>query len=248
MRAAQADGMTPTPFTRRRALITGGTAGIGALLAACTTDDTAPAAPATSASGAVGIPTGSDAKELLNRSGTCALTPQETEGPYYIDLDSVRSDIREGRPGARLVVALRVQDLPGCTPVPNAMVEIWHADAGGVYSGFETAKSERFLRGSQATDADGIAQFITIYPGWYRGRTAHIHFKVHLSSKTLLTSQLFFDEKVTEAVYQKAPYTNHSGRDRFNDNDSIFNERLVMTTVADGDGYLAALNVGVDAP
>ena len=194
---------------------------------------------------------GSDPKELLSAlsvAGTCALTPQETEGPYYLDLDSVRWDIREDRPGARLAVALRVQDLPECSPVPNAMVEIWHADAAGVYSGFESAKEARFLRGSQVTDADGIAQFLTVYPGWYRGRTAHIHFKVHLNSTTLLTSQLFFDEKVNAVVYQKGPYANHSGRDRFNDDDSIFDKRLVMTIVADGDGYLAALNIGVNAP
>lgn len=238
------------PFTRRRALITGGTAGIGALLAACTAPGGTPptTAPPPDAAGGAGIPLGSDPKELLARSGTCALTPQQTEGPYYIDLGSMRSDIREERPGARLVVALRVLDLPGCAPVPGAVVEIWHADAGGVYSGFETAKQERFLRGSQPTDADGIAQFITVYPGWYRGRTVHIHFKVHLDNRTLLTSQLFFEERVTEAVYQRTPYTGHPGRDRFNDNDSIFDQRLMMTTVADGDGYLAALNVGVAAP
>jgi len=191
---------------------------------------------------------GSDPMELLSRAGTCALAPQQTEGPYYLDADLMRSDIHEDRPGARLVVALRVQDLPGCSPVPDAVVEIWHADAGGVYSGFESAKEQRFLRGAQVTDADGVVQFMTIYPGWYRGRTVHIHLKVHLNNATLLTSQLFFDEKVNALVYQKPPYTNHSGRDKFNNNDSIFDQRLVMTTVADGDGYLAALNIGVNAP
>jgi len=240
-----------TPFTRRRALITGGTAGIGAFLAACTPNVSPTATPdmgGPDVSGGGSIPRGSDPLELLSKAGACALTPQQTEGPYYLDLDSVRSDIREDRPGARLVVALRVQDLPGCAPVQNAAVEIWHADAGGVYSGFETAKEVRFLRGSQLTDGAGVVQFVTVYPGWYRGRTVHIHLKVHLNNSTLLTSQLFFDEKVNALVYQKAPYTNHSGRDKFNNNDSIFDQRLVMTTVADGDGYLAALNIGVNAP
>lgn len=236
-----------TPFTRRRALITGGTAGIGALLAACTPPDlTPPTGAADLPDGR--IPLGSDPKELLSKAGACALTPQETEGPYYLDLDSMRSDIRDERPGARLVVALRVVDLPECSPVPDVVVEIWHADAGGVYSGFESAKQERFLRGSQVTDADGIAQFITVYPGWYQGRTPHIHFKVHLNSTTLLTSQLYFEEKVNAAVYEKAPYTKHAGRDRFNDSDSLFDQRLMMTTAIDGDGYLAALNIGVNAP
>lgn len=238
-----------TPFTRRRALITGGTAGIGALLAACTPADLPqPSIGQTQAETTDGgIPMASDPMELLSLAGTCALTPEETEGPYYLDLDSMRADIREGRPGARLVVALRVQDLPGCSPVPNAVVEIWHADAGGVYSGFETAKQDRFLRGSQATDSYGVVQFMTIYPGWYRGRTVHIHLKVHLNDKTLLTSQLFFDEKANSLVYQNPPYSNHSGRDKFNNNDSIFDQRLVMTTAIDGDGYLAALNIGVNA-
>ncbi|HEX6684841.1 MAG TPA: intradiol ring-cleavage dioxygenase [Candidatus Limnocylindrales bacterium] len=224
------------PFTRRQALITGGTA---FLAAACTTTETPDPKPLPTHSG--------DVKQLLDRAGTCALTPQQTAGPYYLDVDSVRADIREDRPGAKLRVALRVQDLPGCTPVPNVMVEIWHADAGGVYSGFESAKSERFLRGSQPTNADGIAEFTTIYPGWYRGRTVHIHFKVHLSEQTELTSQLYFDERVSEAVFEKPPYTNRDGRNGLNDSDSLFNERLVMTTVQDGDGYLAALTLGVNA-
>lgn len=237
------------PFTRRRALITGGTAGVGALLAACTPNLPPTARPDLGpGSTGDGIPFGSDPKELLSKANTCALTPQQTEGPYYLDLDSMRSDITEGRPGARLVVALRVLDLPGCSPVPDAVVEIWHADAGGVYSGFETAKEERFLRGSQTTDADGIAQFITVYPGWYKGRTVHIHFKVHLRDATLLTSQLFFEEKVNATVHQNPPYTDHPGRDRFNKDDNLFDERLVMTTAIDGDGYLSALNIGVNAP
>jgi protocatechuate 3,4-dioxygenase beta subunit len=238
-----------TPFTRRRALITGGTAGVGALLSlsACTTRDL-PSPLASPQDSGGSIPRGSDPKELLSRANTCALTPQEAEGPYHLDLDSMRSEIREERPGVRLVVALRVHDVPGCSPVPNAVVEIWHADAGGVYSGFDTAKEERFLRGSQVTDADGIVQFVTVYPGWYKGRTAHIHFKVHLNSTTLLTSQLFFEEKVNTKVYANAPYADHIGRDRLNNDDSLFDQQLVMTTVIDGDGYLAALNIGVNAP
>lgn len=224
-------------FTRRQALITGGSA---LLAAACTTTEPEPTPQQP-------LPTHSgDLRQLLDRAGTCTLTPQQTEGPYHLDLDSVRTDIREDRPGARLRVALRVQDLPGCTPVPDAMVEIWHADAGGVYSGFESARSERFLRGSQPTDTDGIAEFTTIYPGWYRGRTVHIHFKVHLGEDAELTGQLYFDDRISAAVFGKPPYTNRSGRDRGNDADSLFDEKLVMMTVPDGDGYLAAMTVGVD--
>ena len=88
-----------------------------------------------------------------------------------------------------------------CAPIKDAVVDIWHCDAGGVYSGFEAGEGERFLRGTQVTNADGIAEFTTIYPGWYQGRTVHIHAKVHLDSQTVLTTQLFFDDAVSAQVY-----------------------------------------------
>ena len=149
---------------------------------------------------------------------------------------------------------MRVQDA-SCTAIANSVVDIWHCDAGGVYSGFESASQggpgggrtdqKTYLRGAQVTNADGIVQFLTVYPGWYRGRTVHIHFKVHLDKRTLLTSQLFFDETVTSKVYGQPPYAVHTGRDRFNRDDSIFEAGLIMTLRPEGDGYLGIMSVNV---
>jgi hypothetical protein len=99
---------------------------------------------------------------------------------------------------------------------------------------------------AQVTNADGIVEFVTIYPGWYRGRTVHIHAKVHLDGSTLLTTQLYFDEAVTEAVYASDPYAEHSGRDTFNDTDGIFDSRTVPTLDEDGGGYLGLAILGAD--
>ena len=102
------------------------------------------------------------------------------------------------------MLALRVREADGCTPIENAIVDIWHCDAGGVYSGFDDGEGERFLRGAQATNEDGIARFTTIYPGFYQGRTVHIHAKVHLDRQTVLTTQLYFDDAVSDRVFRAA--------------------------------------------
>jgi Dioxygenase len=107
----------------------------------------------------------------------CVLTPEQTEGPYYISGEPFRRNIAEGRPGLPLELELTAQDAASCKPLKGATVEIWHADALGAYSGFNEPGS--FLRGQQRTDRDGKASFTTIYPGWYTGRTVHIHVKVH---------------------------------------------------------------------
>jgi protocatechuate 3,4-dioxygenase beta subunit len=106
---------------------------------------------------------------------------------------------------------------------------------------------DTFLRGVQVTDADGVVQFVTIYPGWYRGRTVHIHVKVHVDSATALTTQLYFDEDVTATVYGSEPYASDSGRGTFNDTDGIFDAANVLTLSQDGDGYLGVITFGVNA-
>lgn len=150
----------------------------------------------------------------LRAASSCTLTPRATDGPYYINGALVRRDITEGRPGVRLNLALRVVSASTCLPIPGALVEIWHADAGGVYSGFAgqpggvNTVGQVFLRGFQATDEDGVARFVTVYPGWYNGRVTHIHFKVHFSNQTSVTSQLFFPADVTASIYTtRAPYS-----------------------------------------
>lgn len=250
-------------LTRRKALGTLGAVSAGALLAACgaskdpvtSTDVTTSDGTTATVQPQVGSTTTID--ELFADSATCTLTPEETEGPYYFDVGAVRSDIREDRDGTNLRVAIRVQDAAACTPIANAVVDIWHCDAGGVYSGFESASTggqggsaptddDTFLRGVQVTNAKGIVEFLTIYPGWYRGRTVHIHAKVHIDSATALTTQMYFDESVTEAVYENDPYAQHAGRDTFNDTDGIFDPGLVMTLADDTNGYIGVMTFGVD--
>src|SRR6266566_2083145 len=114
-------------------------------------------------------------------SVSCILTPEQTEGPYYIAGEKLRRNITEGRPGTPLLLRAFVVDATTCRAIRNAAVDIWHADAEGVYSGFGAGASSRtFMRGIQRTNAKGLALFRTVYPGWYQGRTVHIHVKVHV--------------------------------------------------------------------
>lgn len=172
----------------------------------------------------------------------CVLTPSQAEGPFYVDAHKVRRDIREGRPGTPLVVALKVQSAD-CKPLAGAAVDIWHCDATGDYSG----GGATFMRGTQVTDADGHVEFLTVYPGWYQGRTVHIHAKVHLDRRSELTTQLYFDDAVSDAVYATAPYNQRGRRSTRNTNDNISRGGPKLNLTKDGDGYRGALTIGVRA-
>jgi protocatechuate 3,4-dioxygenase beta subunit len=245
--------MTTRRYDRRQALGALGTVSLGALFAACGGNETATTSTGvtttdgTTATVEPQTTTSGDLPSMFDDAGSCAVTPELTEGPYYFDADAVRSDIREDRPGERLRLGIRVRDAASCEPVSNAVVEIWHCDAGGVYSGFEDGAGERFLRGAQVTNGDGIAEFVTVYPGWYRGRTVHIHAKVHISKQEVLTSQVFFDEDFTAKVYESEPYSSHPGRDVFNDGDGIFAEELLLTLREDRDGQLGLITFDVES-
>jgi protocatechuate 3,4-dioxygenase beta subunit len=239
---------------RRRALTTLGTISLGTLVAACSSSSTSSSAtstPPTSTAPTDAAP----GTSLFADAASCTLSPEQTEGPYYFDVDSIRSDIREDRQGVPLRLAIRVLDASTCSPLSNAVVDIWHCDAIGTYSGFEATSTgapgggrsddETYLRGAQVTNGDGVTEFITVYPGWYQGRTVHIHAKLHLDNNTLLTTQLYFPESVNDAVYLRDPYASDSGRDTTNDDDAIFDEQMVMSVNPDGDGYLAVMTVNV---
>ena len=248
-------------LNRRQALARLGTVSLGTLLAACGDGGDGGSATVTTTDGATatvepGSATSDGLAARFDDAASCALTVEQTEGPYYFDADAIRRDIREDREGVRLRLGLRVGDAGSCEPLPNAVVDIWHCDAGGVYSGFESASTggpggggrsdeERYLRGAQVTDADGIAEFATIYPGWYTGRTPHIHAKVHLDRETLLTSQLYFDERTSAAVYAREPYAARGAQDQPNATDGIFDPSLVLTLSEDGDGYLGLMTFDV---
>ncbi len=252
------------PITRRSALAAFGTASLGVLLEACNgdADTSVTSTPVTTDDGATATvqpqsPAGSDLAAMFDDAASCTLSPEGTEGPFYFDVDSIRTDIIEDREGTPLRLGIRVQEAGPCTAIANAVVDVWHCDANGSYSGFEAASQggdfsggqtdeETYLRGAQVTNADGIAEFRTVYPGWYPGRTVHIHAKVHLDSATLLTTQLYFEEGVTDAVYAEEPYASNGARTTFNDSDGIFDAATVLTVTGDGEGYLGLITIGVD--
>lgn len=194
---------------------------------------------------------------LITGADVCVITPELTEGPYYFDPALERTDITEGRPGLPTTVRLQVVDST-CKPLPGARVDIWHCDAAGLYSGYAgqpggvSTQGETFMRGTQFADEQGVAEFQTVYPGWYPGRTTHIHFKVFVSEAEAMTGQLFFPDELSNQIYATvAPYSERGEeRDTFNDNDRIA-QRATSASVAtmaqrDG-GYLAQLIIGVAA-
>ena len=178
----------------------------------------------------------------------CVLTPEMTEGPFYLPDEKVRRNITEGRPGTPLALKLKVVNASNCKAIKGAAVDIWHADAGGVYSGVQGSPGTTFMRGIQPTGATGVAQFLTVYPGWYQGRAVHIHVKVHLGGNVVHTGQLFFDDTLTDAVYKAAPYNTRGPRDTRNAGDSIFangGSRSLLAVRRSGAGYVGSITMGV---
>ncbi|GHJ45970.1 protocatechuate dioxygenase [Catellatospora sp. TT07R-123] len=289
----------------RRAIFAGiSSLGLGGLLAAC--GDGGAATTSTGETVAPEAVTTADLTGLFTGASTCALTATTTQGPYYFDADKIRSDIREDRPGTRLRLAIKVQDSEECKPLSNAVVEIWHCDAAGLYSGAEAMSGgggqpggtppsgqpggpggtppsgmpggtppsgapqpgagqpggtggegdmadlqpqddQRYLRGAQVTNSDGIVQFTTVWPGWYRGRTVHVHAMVHVSNSRVLTTQMMFDEAMNTKVFTAAPYSAKTGRDTFNDGDSIYQDPMLLKITEDGDGYLGVIVLAADS-
>ncbi len=237
-----------SPVSRRRLLALLGAGGVALVGTACNGNTSEPGViPRHRNRATTSAP---DSPSTTAASSTsCILTPEQTEGPYYLAGEPERSDITEGRPGIPLRLALSVVSVPGCAAIRNATVDVWHADAGGVYSGFGSATSSRtFLRGVQRTGVDGKVAFETIYPGWYQGRATHIHVKVFVGASTVHTGQLYFDEQVTSAVYATAPYSSHTGQRTTNDQDSIFasgGPQSMLTLTRDGTGYVGTLTLGI---
>ncbi|MER6203767.1 intradiol ring-cleavage dioxygenase [Streptomyces sp. NPDC001586] len=224
--------------SRRAVLRAAGTAGAAALAAAC-------AGPA-GTRGAAGQPSASTPRPPAGSgSPSCVLAVEAGAGPYYLDLDRVRSDITEGMGGVPFRLDLTVvRASAGCRPLAAATVDVWHADPAGAYS---TGKST-FLRGTQVTDDAGRCVFRTIVPGWYAGLAPHIHFKVHPDSRTETTSQLFFPEDLLLKVYARQPYARRPAPKHPNQRDSRYRAAGATMTLAvspDGDGFRAAYTVGV---
>ena len=197
--------------------------------------------------------------------GVCVVRPALTEGPYFVDVKLDRSDIRSDpadgtrRPGAPLRITLRVSRLAAgaCAPLPGAVVDVWHCDAAGVYSdvadrGNRTV-GHTFLRGFQTTDAGGLVAFTTIYPGAYPGRAVHVHFKVRAAAGPgrahEFTSQLFFDDALTDQVHARPPYAGASTRRTRNARDGIFRQaggQLTLPVAPSGEGYAGAFDLALE--
>jgi protocatechuate 3,4-dioxygenase beta subunit len=240
-------------LTRRDALKLLGITG-AALLAACAPEGAATTEPTSASVSSTTV------TEPTSALPACVVRPEVTEGPYYVDEDLNRTDIRSDpttgviKEGALLALTFNVSQISngGCTPLEGAKVEVWHCDAEGAYSdvsdpGFDT-QGQKFLRGFQVTDTNGQATFLTIYPGWYSGRTVHIHFKVHQDTSDqgrVFTSQLFFDDSFTDQVFALEPYASKGQRNTLNSNDNIYQDELLLDVAQANDGYAAAFDIGL---
>lgn len=209
----------------------------------------------------LGQATDTNTNNILPQAKACILTPQAVEGPYYLDPKLVRTDITEKEEGAPLKLLLQVIDINGCTPIPEARVDVWHSNGVGAYSGYErqgddqsvSTTNQTFLRGTQMTDTQGQVTFTTIYPGWYRGRTPHIHLKVFLDQQNVLTGQLYFPDALSEYIYENvAPYnTRTAERDTVNTTDGVLRNsggghESFVNIKEEADYYLASVVLGVD--
>ena len=166
--------------------------------------------------------------------GMCAFTPQQTQGPFYLDLDQIKQDITDGQPGLPVTLIVQIVRASNCVPIQNAAVDVWQTDALGVYSGFGTGVGQTYLRGTQLTDAGGLVIFKTIYPGWYPGRTGHFHVKVHPTATSEFTTQLYYPQYANDFVYQFVPpYDQHGPATTTNPTDPIFKPELVQAWIPD---------------
>jgi len=189
---------------------------------------------------------------------SCVAFPQETEGPYWVDEMLNRSDIRSDpststvQTGVPLVLTFYVVNVNGvCGAISNAQVDIWHCNALGVYSdeSVQSTSGQKWLRGYQTSDSSGKVQFTTIYPGWYSGRTTHIHFRIRFTANGKsynLTSQLFFSDSLTSSVYaSQAPYSSHGQKDMANSADSLYQSQMQLSLATSGSGYAATFVMGI---
>jgi protocatechuate 3,4-dioxygenase beta subunit len=236
----------PTALSRRRMLQGVPGAGAGAVL--------------------LGAPRllGAGPVEQAAAASACTLTPEQEVGPFYVALERIRSNIIGGVRGTRLALTIDVIDASTCKPIKGAAVDVWHADALGVYSDEAQMDTtgKTYLRGVQLTDARGAVKFATIWPGFYQGRAPHIHVKVHVGGHHSSSrysgghvshnGQIFFPETTSTKVYATSPYTSDRNGRTLNRSDRIYRDehgsRSVLT-VSGGSvarGYTGHVTLAVD--
>ncbi|PUU75910.1 Intradiol ring-cleavage dioxygenase [Tuber borchii] len=223
-----------------------------------------------------GITSSTDASVLFSGDVKCVLQPEVTQGPYYVNGELIRHDVRDGQSGIDLYADIQVIDINTCHPVPNLYLDWWHANASGVYSGVvangngdsadATNINKTFARGLRPTSSDGVAQVLSIFPGWYTGRTTHVHILAHVNAtlnvnQTLSgghnahVGQFFFDQSLISAVSAVSPYSANKQTMTQNSEDTILAEEagsmdpvMEYALLGDGveDGILAWITVGID--
>lgn len=247
-------------LTRREAVALLGAAGVS-IIAGCSPGETPNASAKTTSNAA----SDNAATASVASAPGCVVRPAETAGPYFVDEKLNRADIRSDpsdgsiKGGASLELTFNVSQIAkgSCAPLAGAIVDVWHCDADGVYSDvrdpryFDT-RGKKFLRGYQVTDASGRATFKTIYPGWYEGRTVHIHFTVRTNpaaaSAHEFTSQIYFDDAMNDKVLSKAPYSAKGKRTMKNEDDGIFREngsQLILAVQPAGSGYTGTFDIAL---
>ena len=247
-------------LTRREILALFGLGGVSLAAAACAPGSTASPLASASTAAASSSAAASAVATLGGEVPSCVVVPELTEGPYYVDTGLERADIRPDTTtgtvsaGVPLSLAFVVSTAEGggCVPLANAVVDVWHCDALGVYSDVQGNTGD-FLRGTQRTDGAGKATFTTVYPGWYQGRAVHIHFKVRTDPDAdtgfILTSQLFFDDELNRTIFTgRDPYQQQGAPDMTNAQDGIFgqsNGTTLLDCQASGDGYAATFSIAL---
>ena len=189
--------------------------------------------------------------EAFAQPAECTVTPDSGEGPFYFDPGLVRADVADGRPGAPLEFVVQIRRARDCAPLEGVRLDLWQADALGLYSGYERqegvgdisiapAIGATFLRGTQFTDAEGRVKFTTVYPSWYGGRTPHIHFKALIGAREVVAGQAFFDDEINAEIFEQwEPYREHYTKRRaFNSNDPLID--------VDGDGRVDGVFCEID--
>jgi protocatechuate 3,4-dioxygenase beta subunit len=198
------------------------------------------------------------ASHALAQAASCVLTENAGEGPFYLDPELLRVEVGEGLPGAPLEIAFELNRTGDCAPLAGARIDLWHANAVGLYSGYPdqqgvggvraaSAVGQQWLRGTQMTDLDGRVRFRTIYPSWYGGRTPHLHFKAWLGAEEDVASQAFFPDETSAFVYGSfEPYREHLAKRRvFNGNDPLQQGIYCVVVAAASDGVRATAVITV---
>ena len=189
----------------------------------------------------------------------CTLYPAQTIGPCYAQNPMMRMDISDGMGGLPMRLSFLVVRSSDCSPVSGATVDIWHSGSNGIYSAYATGTicnpstmdvaTKTFCRGVQTTDMDGRVDFNTVFPRWYTGRTIHVHFTIRLNGRESVTSQLYYEDMLSDEILAQGDYATRGKRDTTNASDFLFlsgnakADQVLLSTAKRPDGVLHAWKV-----